>query len=82
MNKVGSVIDVRTVEEFNGGHASGSINIPMNEVMNRLDEIKQLPQPILLCCASGIRSEQVTAMLKSQNINCENGGGWMDIAFS
>ncbi|GAB1446557.1 MAG: rhodanese-like domain-containing protein [Cyclobacteriaceae bacterium] len=77
MKKV--VVDVRTPQEFAGGHIPESINIPMQEVMQRLDEFKGMNQPILLCCASGNRSGQVAAYLNSIGIQCENGGCWMEI---
>jgi rhodanese-related sulfurtransferase len=76
-----TIIDVRTREEFMGGNVAGSINIPLNEVVDRIEEIRALEQPILLCCLSGGRSGQATNYLKSQNIDCENGGGWMDVNY-
>mgnify|MGYP001335333348 FL=1 len=74
-----TVIDVRTPAEFEGGNVAGSINIPLNEIQLRVSEIKQIPQPIVLCCASGIRSGQATAFLRSNGIDCENGGSWSDV---
>ncbi len=74
-----TVVDVRTPGEFMGGHVAGSINIPLQEIQERLDEIKALPQPIVLCCASGNRSGQATYFLKQQGINCSNGGSWLEV---
>lgn len=78
-NKKVTVLDVRTRQEFSGGHVAGSINIPLNELPTRIDEVKVLAQPLLLCCASGMRSGQAEAMLRAQGIACENGGGWMQV---
>ncbi|MCZ2222243.1 MAG: rhodanese-like domain-containing protein [Chitinophagales bacterium] len=75
------IIDVRTPEEYSGGCCAGSINIPLNEIEKRVDEIKQMNQPIILCCASGMRSGQATAYLKSLGIECENGGSWLNVNF-
>jgi rhodanese-related sulfurtransferase len=75
------VIDVRTPAEFMGGHVAGSINIPLQEIQQRVDEIKTMQQPIVLCCASGGRSGQATQYLKSLGIDCENGGSWMDVNY-
>jgi rhodanese-related sulfurtransferase len=72
------IVDVRTVEEFNGGNAPGSINIPMQEVMQRLDEFRSMKQPIILCCASGNRSGQVARYLNGIGIASENAGSWME----
>ncbi|HUM52492.1 MAG TPA: rhodanese-like domain-containing protein [Chitinophagales bacterium] len=77
-----TIIDVRTHAEFLGGHVANSINIPLQEIQQRLDEIKKLPQPIILCCASGNRSGQATAFLKSIGIDCENGGSWLDVNYN
>lgn len=77
--KKATIVDVRTPEEFHGGHVEGSINIPMHQVQQRLEEIKKLPQPLILCCASGNRSGQVASYLQGLGIACENGGGWRDV---
>lgn len=77
----GTIVDVRTPEEYMGGHVSGSINIPLQEVMNRLDEIKNLEAPLVLCCASGGRSGQATSYLTQQGVECYNGGSWMDVNY-
>jgi rhodanese-related sulfurtransferase len=74
-----TVVDVRSVEEFNSGHLEGSINIPLQEVPERLEEFKQMEQPIILCCKSGYRSGQAMQYLRQLEIDCENGGGWTDL---
>jgi len=79
MTEFKSILDVRTIEEFKSGHIKGSVNIPMQEITARMDEVKELSQPILLCCQSGARSGQVAGYLKAQGIECENGGGWEEI---
>lgn len=77
--KQGTVIDVRTPEEFNGGHVAGSINIPLNELTSKVNEIKELTAPIILCCASGGRSGQAHGYLANQGIECYNAGSWFTI---
>lgn len=74
-----TIIDVRTPGEFVGGNVSGSINIPLQEIQQRIGEIKSLPQPIVLCCASGMRSLQAAMFLKGVGIDCENGGSWLNV---
>ena len=76
-----TIIDVRTRAEYSGGHVNGSINIPLQEIMNHLDEIKGMEQPIIFCCASGGRSGQATNYFKSIGVNCENGGSWLDVNY-
>lgn len=73
------IIDVRTPGEYAGGHVAGSKNIPLNTIGNRVDEIKKMKKPVVLCCASGARSGQATSMLQRQGVECANGGGWMKV---
>ena len=79
MSNKQTIVDVRTPGEFMGGHVDGSINIPLQEIQERLEEVKALPQPIVLCCASGNRSGQATSFLKSHGVECSNGGSWVDV---
>jgi len=82
MSKEKTIVDVRTTQEFSIANAAGSINIPLQEIQQRLEEIRLLKQPIILCCASGNRSGQAALFLKSCGVECENGGSWMDVNFN
>lgn len=77
----GSIIDVRTPEEFMGGHVTGSVNIPLHELRDRLEEVKKMKMPLVLCCASGNRSGQAQFLLSSQGLECYNGGSWFDVNY-
>ena len=79
--KQGTIVDVRTPSEFMGGNVAGSINIPLQEIQQRMDELKNLNQPLVLCCASGNRSGQATHYLSQQGIECCNGGSWLDVNY-
>jgi phage shock protein E len=71
-----TIVDVRTEEEFSEGNVKGSINIPLHEVVDRVEELKKI-QPLVLCCLSGNRSGQATAFLQAQGCDqVYNGGGW------
>jgi rhodanese-related sulfurtransferase len=76
------IIDVSTAEEFKGGNVPNSINIPLNEVPQRIDDFEDIDDPIILCCLSGGRSGQATGFLQAQGIECYNGGGWMDVNYA
>ena len=76
-----TIVDVRTYPEFSGGNVVDSINIPLNEIPARLEELKSLKTPIILCCASGMRSEQAQNYLSQNNIECYNGGSWLDVNY-
>ena len=79
MNKNSTIVDVRTRAEFQGGHVANSINIPLQEMQDRLDEVKKLSQPLVLCCASGVRSARAASMLKNAGLECQNGGSWTEV---
>ena len=81
LEKQGTIVDVRTREEFMGGHAENSINIPLHEIDNRIEELKNMPKPLVLCCASGGRSGQATQYLTSQKLECINAGSWLDVNY-
>lgn len=80
-DNAGTIVDVRTREEFTGGHVAGSVNIPLQEIPDRMDEIKSMKQPLVLCCASGGRSGQATYYLSQQSIECCNAGSWLDVNY-
>jgi len=77
----GTIVDVRTPGEFMGGNVAGSVNVPLNEIPNRMDELRNLPSPLILCCASGNRSGQAEGFLASNGISCVNGGSWMTVNY-
>ncbi len=77
----GTIVDVRTPEEFNSRHVAGAINIPLQEIIQRVDELKNLKTPLILCCASGNRSGQAHHYLSQQGIDCHNGGSWLDVNY-
>ena len=54
----GTIVDVQSHTEFMGGNVVGSINIVLNEIPERIEELKNLKIPLILCCASGNRSGQ------------------------
>ncbi len=79
--KKGTILDVRTPAEYQMGCAVNSLNIPLQEVMARMDEIKSLQTPLIVCCASGGRSGQATSYLSSIGIDCVNAGSWLDVNY-
>ena len=60
-------------------HLENSINIPLHEVQDRLEELI-LMQPMVLCCRSGQRSGRAMEFLQSQGLTeLYNGGGWSEL---
>lgn len=74
-----TIIDVRTTEEFLEKHAEKSINIPYVEIPERLEEIRLLNKPLIICCETGNESKQVAAYLNHNGITCKNGGCWFNL---
>ena len=71
-----TIVDVRTEIEFEEGNVEGSINIPLHNIIEKIEELKAM-QPLVLCCLSGGRSGQATAFLHAQGCDdVHNGGGW------
>lgn len=76
----GIILDVRSPGEFKSGHIKGSRNIPLNSLPANLKKLKNKEQPIITCCASGMRSASAKSILQSNGYtNVYNGGGWRSL---
>ncbi len=76
------LVDVRTTMEFQSGNVTGSINIPLNEIGERVEEFKAMQGTIIVFCVSGTRSGQAVSFLNTHGIeNIYNGGSWMDVNY-
>lgn len=79
------VIDVRTAEEYDSGHLSRAINIPVQELPGRFAEIEALvagdrTRPIVVYCAAGSRAAKAKAQLDATGYtHVVNGGGFNDL---
>lgn len=74
------ILDVRSKGEYAGGHIKGSINIPVDQLGNNLQKLKDKAKPIITCCASGMRSASAKSILKSNGYTeVYNGGGWSSL---
>ena len=66
------IIDIREPYEHEEGHIEGSINIPMDDFLGKLDELSRTKQ-IVIYCNTGRRSKPVVYMLKKlHNISAYN----------
>lgn len=76
-----TIVDVRTKGEYASGHIRGSINIPLDQLTNKMGQLKK-DKPIITCCASGMRSSSAKSILKSNGFtNVHNGGGWGSLQY-
>ena len=72
----GSVIllDTRTAWEYSRGHIEGFVNIPVDELRERLDEIEP-GKPVYVICQSGLRSYIATRILEGYGYEAYNFAG-------
>ena len=74
------IVDVRSKEEFSGGAYPGAVNIPVDELQHRIDELGSKSREITLYCASGARSAYGQRVLQQLGFaNTKNGGGIMQM---
>ena len=74
------IVDVRSPAEFSGGYIENSLNIPVGELMNKLEYLKDKNQTIITCCASGMRSGAAKQLLVAKGYtHVINGGGWRSL---
>jgi phage shock protein E len=69
------VLDVRTAGEYKSGHVKGSVNIPLDKLNASMGKLKK-EQPVITCCASGMRSANAQRILNSAGFKVMNGGSW------
>ena len=74
--KDGSVtlLDTRTPGEYNRGHIDGFINIPVDNLRERLHEIP-FDKPVYVICQSGLRSYIATRILSGNGYDAYNFSG-------
>ncbi len=74
------VVDVRSPDEYGDEHFKGAINIPVDQVQNRLGDFGDKSAPIIVYCASGARSAFAARILKTAGYaNVTNAGGLYDM---
>jgi len=75
------IVDVRTVEEWNeDGHADCSVNYPLDEFQNKIEELKKYDK-VILVCRSGNRAGIAKGQLQSAGYTkeIENLGPWQNV---
>jgi hydroxyacylglutathione hydrolase len=61
------VVDIRTPREWNAGHLNGSINVPLAQLQQRIDEVPH-DRKIAVHCAGGYRSSIAASILHQHGI--------------
>lgn len=68
------LLDVRTPDEYAGGHMEGFGNIPLDDLRDRLDEIEP-GKPVYVTCQSGLRSYIACRILEANGHEAYNFAG-------
>ena len=79
LNRDALILDVRTMQEWNEGHITNAMHIPLADVKNNIDKIKSINKPVVAYCKSGVRSARAAQLLKTYNIEALNGGGMVNL---
>jgi len=75
-----TIIDVRSPAEFSGGHYKTAINIPVDKLQSNLSKAGTKDTPVIVYCASGMRSASAYSILKSAGFaDVTNAGGFGDM---
>ena len=69
-----TLLDARTVGEYRRGHIDGFVNIPVDELRERLGEI-EAGKPVYVICQSGLRSYIACRILAGNGFDCYNFSG-------
>ncbi|MEE0061220.1 MAG: CoA-disulfide reductase [Acutalibacteraceae bacterium] len=69
-----TLLDTRTVYEYKNGHIDGYINIPVDDLRDRLCELDK-SKPIYVICQSGLRSYIACRILSQNGFDCYNFSG-------
>lgn len=59
-----TLVDVRTPEEFAAGHLPGAVNIPVDELPQRLGELGPPEKPLVVYCHTGRRATRAEKVLR------------------
>lgn len=69
-----TLLDARTKGEYLQGHVNGFINIPVDELRERMQEIEK-DKPVYVICQSGLRSYIATRILTGSGYDAYNFSG-------
>ena len=69
-----TLLDTRTPMEYRMGHAKGFINIPVDELRERIDELDK-SKPVYIICQSGLRSYIASRILMGNGFDAYNFAG-------
>ena len=69
-----TLLDTRTVQEYSKGHVKGFVNIPVDELRERIGELDKT-KPVYVICQSGLRSYIASRILTGNGFDAYNFAG-------
>lgn len=75
LRKGATLVDVRTRQEFESDSPEGAINVPLHQLQQDVECLSQKPAPIVVTCASGMRSARAAKLLRRAGIRVLDLGG-------
>ena len=69
-----TLLDTRTVQEYSKGHVNGFVNIPVDELRERIGELDKT-KPVYVICQSGLRSYIASRILTGNGFDAYNFAG-------
>ncbi len=77
-----TILDVRSLDEFNRGHIFGAVNIPVDDLANRHNEVQSDKVIVTYCGKGASRSERAAKLLIEKGKNAFwLEGGYLDWPF-
>lgn len=74
------VIDVRSPQEYAGGHLPNALNVPLDQLAQWLTQHSDKQTPFVLYCGAGIRAQKGCDILRANGFSCAiNGGALKDL---
>jgi rhodanese-related sulfurtransferase len=77
-----TVIDVRSVAEFDAGHVEGALNVPSDQLSAETMELAGATEVVTVCARGGARSHEAAERLRSLGIKARplSGGAvaWLE----
>lgn len=62
-----TILDVRTIDEYDAGHLDGAVHAPLSELLDRLDDLPR-DREIVTFCGSGLRASIAASILHQHGV--------------
>jgi rhodanese-related sulfurtransferase len=62
------LLDVRTPQEYGMGHLPEAVNVPIDEVAARQEELRRMGRPLVIYCSAGVRSRKAAEILRQAGL--------------